>query len=608
MTIVVEKKIACRAKPHALWCIITDTERLNRAIGLGRIDMTANDDETAARYIVDTVSGGFPLTYEERPYEWIENERFRIRRDVRKGAVKTIDNFFGLEPRQDGGTDLTVRISIEPRYAALSPFVHLQTRKFVKRVVKEIENIDASLAAGKAAELPDKRQRLHEAELDKASERLRRRAPEKQRRAAEKLSEALRREPDTALDRMRPFELAARWDLDERTVLGACLNAVESGLLELRWDLICPSCRTASDRLSSLADMSEEGHCQLCDITFDLSLDRAVEATFRPAAGVRELDAGPYCSGGPARTPHVTAQAILPADGELVMYAPTAEGNYRVFVRGGAHAALNVREVGVSQVEIDVSDVNEDMGQLDVQPGAEITLRQRRGARERHVKIERLGWKSHAATAAVVSTLPDFRRIFSSDVLRVGTSLKVGRVSLMFTDLTASTQLYRDVGDASAFKIVQDHFELLGELIEVGRGAIVKTMGDAVMAVFTSEADAVSCAKTIHEAFPAFRDAHSEAGACYVKIGVYTGPCYAVTANGILDYFGQAVNVAARLQAQAGGGELVMTEEAWKETGHELLGDLPIDRFSASLKGVGDVDAVRLRLDDAPDEAGRAAG
>jgi adenylate cyclase len=196
-----------------------------------------------------------------------------------------------------------------------------------------------------------------------------------------------------------------------------------------------------------------------------------------------------------------------------------------------------------------------------------------------------------------VSTLPDFRRLFSSDVLRMGTSLKVGRVSLMFTDLTASTQLYRDMGDAGAFNIVQDHFELVGELVGEARGTIVKTMGDAVMAVFTAETDAIECASALHRAFRGFREGREEADACFLKIGVFTGPCYAVTANGVLDYFGQTVNVAARLQAQANGGEIVMTEEAWNEAGKPLLEGATVDTFQASLKGVGHVAAVRVQLD-----------
>lgn len=596
MNIVVEKKLTCASRPQALWCVITDTERLNRAVGLGRLELSENDDATAARYVVDTVSAGFPLQYEERPYEWVENETFCVRRDVRKGAAKRIDNFFGLVPRGEGGTELTVRITVEPRFAVLAPFIRVQVRRFVQRVVDELRAVDESLAAGRPASFQQDGARVHAKRLARAVERLRASVPDNQQAVAGRLGEMLKIEPDAAVDRIRPLELAARWDLDGRAVLGACLTAVQAGLLELRWDLICPSCMTASDRIGTLADVGDAGHCQLCDITYDLSLDRSVEATFRPAEGIRQLDEGPYCIGGPARTPHVTTQAILPASGEVSLRGPEVHGDYRLFVRGGAHASILIREGGAERVVIDASTDGADLGAHTLGSSAAIVVRQRANV-ERHVKLERVGWKAHAASAAIVSTIPEFRRLFSSDVLRSGMSLKVGRMSLLFTDLTASTQLYRDVGDASAFKIVQDHFDLLERLVADGRGAIVKTMGDAVMAVFMAEADAIHVAVAIHEAFPGFRSERDAARRCFVKVGVYAGPCYAVTANGSLDYFGQTVNVAARLQAQALGGEIVMTEETWQAEGAAILAGHAHERFEADLKGVGRVPAIRVRLD-----------
>jgi adenylate cyclase len=593
--VVVERKIECSSDARALWCVITDTERLNRAVGLGAIELQANDDDTAARHLVKTVSGGFPLEYEERPYEWVENRRFRVRRDVRKGAVKLIDNAFSLEPAASG-TQLTLRITVEPRYAVLSPFIRAQVNRFADRLAREFRRIDAELFAGRPTGFNQEGAKIHNRRLEQASERLLGSVTEAQRPAARRIAELVATEADATVDRIRPFELADRWELDERAVLAACLHGVRAGLLELRWDLVCPSCVTAADRIGTLSDIGTEGHCQLCDITFDLALDSAVEATFRPAEGVRVLDEGPYCIGGPARTPHVVQQAILGPDATIELRAPETPGSYRIFVRGGAQAALDVREGGGGSAEVVYAPGDLELGALELEPGARVRVKQKGGS-ERHVKVERVGWKSRAATASVIATLPEFRRFFSSEVLRRGSSLKVGRITLLFTDLTASTQLYKVAGDARAFKVVQDHFDLLGQHIAEHRGAIVKTMGDAVMAAFMDQGDALRAAVAIHRAFPAFRAAHDEAGDCYVKIGVYEGPCYAVTANGILDYFGQTVNVAARLQAEATAGELVLLKGAYDASDEEALRAAPSRSGEATLKGVGLVDVVWVTFD-----------
>src|SRR5262249_62362723 len=96
-------------------------------------------------------------------------------------------------------------------------------------------------------------------------------------------------------------------------------------------------------------------------------------------------------------------------------------------------------------------------------------------AEGRQVKLERLAWADQAARARVVPAMPAFRRDFSNDILRPGMALKVARVGVFFSDLTGSTQLYARAGDAAAFKLVHDHFDVVIGLVEKGKGTLVKT-------------------------------------------------------------------------------------------------------------------------------------
>jgi len=211
-----------------------------------------------------------------------------------------------------------------------------------------------------------------------------------------------------------------------------------------------------------------------------------------------------------------------------------------------------------------------------------------------------MAYASRAATAHVVSTLPEFRREFSGDLLRPGTTLKVARVALLFTDLTDSTALYTRVGDAKAFKVVHEHFDLLMSIIARRRGTLVKTIGDAVMAAFVEERDAIAAAIEMLERFPTFRGGLPEANKTFLKVGVFAGPCYVVTANGILDYFGQTVNTAARLQGAAGAGEVILVEAVADEAQQQgWLGQhVPGERFDAVLKGLdAPVRVARIHVD-----------
>lgn len=598
--VVVDRVVPCKADASALWPLITDTERLNRAIGLGRITLAPNDDASAARHLVSTISGGFPLEYEERPYEWVEPKRFSVRRDVRRGLVTRLVNTFELAPAEGGGTLVTVRVAASPKYGLISPVLKLQVSRFLARIAAQIEQVDHELgkkdgrgfALGRGAVAVDVLERLAEPYLSGLSEA--------ERPAGEKVVAFVRDASDLDVDRIRPFELADGWGLERGAVLGACMHAVSAGLLELTWDLVCPSCRTASERIRSMTELGAHAHCQLCDISFDLDLDQAVEATFRPTEGIRSVDEGPYCIGGPARTPHVLVQAILPAAGSVEVAAPSKPGRYRLFVRGGPASILRVGPEGASSLEARARGESLEPAQASVSSGARIVVSQS-DDRERHLKIERVDFKQTAATAHHVSMMPEFRRQFAREVLRPGLTLRISRVALLFTDLTGSTALYTEVGDARAFNVVQSHFELLNRLLAARGGALVKTIGDAVMAAFVREEDAVRAAAAMHQEFGAFRKREPDAHGVSLKIGVFAGSCYVVTANGVLDYFGQTVNVAARLQGAAHGGELVLPD-ALAETAFSLGwldAKLPRERFNAELKGLSEpLTAARVRIDD----------
>ena len=238
--------------------------------------------------------------------------------------------------------------------------------------------------------------------------------------------------------------------------------------------------------------------------------------------------------------------------------------------------------------------------ELTVAPGGTLRV-YHDDARARHLKLERVAAVEQAATAQRLALLPEFRATFGTELLRPGVALRVGAVALVFTDLTGSTALYAEIGDARAFKLVHDHFDVIAAVVAKHQGAIVKTIGDAVMAAFDSELDALSAAVAMHRGFDALRADNPDARRTSLKIGAHAGPCYAVTANGVLDYFGQTVNVAARVQGEAGAGELVVAEPlAQRALARGLVENTRVgERYVARLKGVVEpITLCRLRIDE----------
>jgi class 3 adenylate cyclase len=149
--------------------------------------------------------------------------------------------------------------------------------------------------------------------------------------------------------------------------------------------------------------------------------------------------------------------------------------------------------------------------------------------------------------------------------------------------------MYEKIGDATAFVIVRDHFKLLFESVSAEQGGLVKTIGDAVMASFPRPAFALRAALRMHEQMAAFNEHEKPAFPVRLKVGLHAGPCIAVNLNDKLDYFGTTVNMAARIQNESEGDDIVLLESVASDP--EVAQVLEAakgrrDTFEAELKGL----------------------
>jgi class 3 adenylate cyclase len=218
--------------------------------------------------------------------------------------------------------------------------------------------------------------------------------------------------------------------------------------------------------------------------------------------------------------------------------------------------------------------------------------------------VEDRNWAGDALTGERVIAMPAFRRLCPEQLLRPGDDVEIGRVAIVFTDLQGSTMLYEKLGDAAAFRLVRDHFAFLSELVERHDGFIVKTVGDAVMAAFHDPADAVRAVLSIQQEVARFNQGRSDGG-IVLKLGLHVGSCIAVTAGSLLDYFGSAVNTAARLEHQCRGGEAIISAATLADPeAREALAGRAVTEDSALLRGLSEpVRFVRLASTAAADAA-----
>lgn len=197
-------------------------------------------------------------------------------------------------------------------------------------------------------------------------------------------------------------------------------------------------------------------------------------------------------------------------------------------------------------------------------------------------------FSSPRLTAKRLFASQTFHDLFRAEVFQDAEGFSIKDVTVLFTDLKGSTQLYQQIGDLNAYALVREHYGVLNTAILNQHGAIVKTIGDAIMANFTQPVDAVAAGLEMLSGLQKLNQS-SPHESLVLKIGIHRGAAIAVTLNNRIDYFGQTVNIASRVQGIAGGDEIYLTEEIYTSAGVlELLQahQRKIESIMIPLKGI----------------------
>jgi class 3 adenylate cyclase len=606
-----ETSVRVEAPREAVWPLLADTERLNREVGLPAIRFEfrpwpAGGTETWATLRVGSVT----LRYREHPFEWAQPEFYRIRRTFKNGPLREFVGEVRLAP-EGAGTRVTSRVTLLPAGPAGWVVAPLLARKALADFAAVCRGFAAFLGRRlptpyprHAGRPPAVRERLERARAALASFDL-------DRGVVNRLVAHVSDAPPEDVVEIRPFPLADAWGMDRMAVLRACLVGARVGLLDLRWRLLCPSCRGGQANLSHLKELSGSAHCDTCNIRYDAEFDRSVEICFAVPPAIRPVAVATYCVGGPGRTPHALAQWPLgpgeTREAELVL--PPGRYDLRS-LQAPPPYPLRVDDAAGPNVEVAVVKAEGDGGLRLRVDGEEAPPAEETGVPPRTVpacgtwqvrnatdtpivlRLERAEWTADAATAALVTSLQAFRDLFSSEVLAPGMELAVRQICILFSDLKGSTAMYRRVGDAPSYRTVRDHFDFMRRVIGAHGGGVVKTIGDAVMAAFADPADGLAAALAIQ------RQARASAEGLTIKLGLHWGPAIAVNANDLLDYFGQTVNLASRLQEESQGGDVVLAAALAEDPrAARLLAEdtLRIERFEAGVRGLeGPIAMIRV--------------
>jgi len=574
-----------KSSPEAIWPLASDTNRFNRDTWQPEVEIIDNVMGTKhVRMKLPIVR----VEWEEEPFEWTYPYSFGIVRRYSKGPIDEMRVQADFDALPEGGT----RVTYQSWFKVSSLLVQLGTpfaigivaRRLFERAFRIYDRIATKggfsfetgrprgLSAGGRARFKSQSDAVIQQGTDPA--------------LMHHLEEFLNQADELSLQRIRPYALADIWKVNRRAVLEMFLRATRAGILDMYWDLLCPSCRGTTEGHTNLAEVHSKSHCSTCRIDFTVNFDHNIEVVFRPNPSVMKLDfVAAFCVGSPQLQPHITMNQTISALHPLPVPLRLEQGRYTLRASNvPGSLSLYADSDGDDKVDIRATQFGFPVEGQHVSLLPTLNLINATEA-ESTFTLERTTWSDQAATAADVTALQVFRDLFATEVVRPGEEISIGSVTLMFTDLRDSTRLYRRIGDASAFGRVREHFEILEKAIAAEGGAIVKTMGDAVMATFRQP---ISALKAVWKA----QSIIAERGEpmLWLKVGLHKGPCIVVNLNDRLDYFGSTVNITARLPGFSKGGELIFSEEFYNDPEiqnfiAEDISPSALSEFTGDLKG-----------------------
>jgi class 3 adenylate cyclase len=445
-------------------------------------------------------------------------------------------------------------------------------------------------------------------------------------RVISKIEGLLRSGDEAGLHRINPLAFARQRGLAESEAIDLFLHAACAGLFQMGWDVICPHSGMVLDSFGTLRALRSHFACGLCDIEGETHLDDFIEVTFTVDPQVRRLQlheperlsvedfhwklrfsqTGRLPGGGPRfldfLQPMVRGMTFLPPGSLTKVHGELGAGaisgvnaqNQTGFTLpvAGTHATSPT----LVRMQYDDQGFRTDV--VAVPPGPVQFEVENTGTRRGSLLL--INWPPEIVAMPLKPSLEfepylsggmllarqTFRRLFRSERVEDNEGLGVRQVTLLFTDLKGSTAMYERLGDLNAYALVRQHFTLIADAVQAYSGAVVKTIGDAVMAAFFRPEDGVSAALRMLEEIGRFNQARG-APDIILKIGAHSGHSIAVTLNDNLDYFGQTVNIAARVEALANAGEICLSETVYTAPGvRDLLAGCRVSACDASLRGI----------------------
>ncbi|TGK11597.1 adenylate/guanylate cyclase domain-containing protein [Leptospira fletcheri] len=550
--------------PTQIWPWLTDTSSFNKRIGIPEMKFREID----GKLFGSSKNAGILMEWEEVPWEWEYCRQLNNARIYSKGFAYYVRTRYQLFPLNGDGTRLFVYFGWIPKGFIGKHMLPIGMRQLEKSYIKGLSEVVSDLkkvetagwigpsALGLLKESPADSDPVFPARVHQIRTGLIRDG--QPRNLVNKVLGYIFDAEENDLYRIRVKALAKAWNISLNELLLVFLHGCRQGLFTLSWDIICPHCRGVRTEAMHLGDLPTRDSCEVCNIRFDTNQINSVEITFHVHPSVREVQKRFFCAAEPATKSHIRFQKYLDPKETYESRLLLGPGTYRMRVGGEKHyTLLDVsKDSSVQKLEWSTSLPE----QLTVKDFPALVLKNEDSLPKTFV-IEERREDQNSLRPSDLFNFQDFRELFSQEALSTELQLDIGIQTILFTDIVGSTRFYHQKGDTSAFAEVRQHFVEIYKIVREYQGAVVKTIGDAVMASFTSPVNGILAASELQEAFSSSKNRTP----IRIRVSLHSGPCLAVNLNSNIDYFGNTVNFAAKLQGIADEQEIVLSETVFRD-------------------------------------------
>ena len=549
--------------PEALWMFVSDTERLNRAIGLPPVLFEVSQSDSGQRRLMAKVRfAGLRMEWQEHMFEWIEAQCFSVLRQYRRGPLRWLVSAVELTRRADGGTTLTHTFKVSGRHLPGLLFARFQFTVLIRRALERVyRRIDAVIAPRSSVsgvdEFEETRPLTNSASalLQRIIDKLSQDGvdPEALLRVTDFVSIA----PAQAISRIRPRRLAQRLNLPVEKIIDVCLHGVEAGLFDLLWDVICPSCRISTQSFHTIADIKLHTRCEACNFDFEVDFATRVELVFRTVSEIRKPETGNFCIGGPAHSPHVVAQARVASGETLSVGLQLAVGEY---VFRGPQLPFSIRLNVTADASLDRLQVELKGGSqasvVTLRTGQQLLIVSNQEATEILVRIERISLADDGFTALQAAALPYFCRMFPREIPSAQQIMSLQHMTFMIVTTASDSQLTTAFSELAACELLRRHGELLSDLASRFSGSCVRLYGEGTLLAFRNSISALNAAMQISDTIPLIEGV----AAWRPVVAIHSGQAMVTNMNSRLEYLGSALRIVELLASAGRAGDLIVSE------------------------------------------------